>query len=322
MTGVHLKRTDENVGEIDALAVRLGGRIGLDGVLANLDRQARRSHLGRLLGRAVDEAYTWEARDNRDPRWWPQGISSSADAAEGGRIAGRRLLVVSWYSRKVDGVSHGSRVSVLDLDTLRYAHVLLVTPELEPVHVHAGGIVWLGDHLHVAATRQGLVSFRLDDVLRSERHGHRNVLPVRFAYRAHTDEGHEPLRYSFLSLDRSAGPSLVAGEYGRSGATTRLLRFDLDADGALQPTTLDDAGVGHMQGVAVAGGRHHVTVSRGQWRPGSVYVGEPGAFSERRWAVPMGPEDLAYWPSEDRLWSVTEHPRRRWIVSMRRAWFD
>ncbi len=268
MVGVRLTRTEENVAEIDALASRLGGRVGLEGVLAGLDRQARPSRLGRLLGRAVDTAYTWERRDNRDPRWWPQGISTSADADESGLVAGRRLLIVSWYSKSVEGASHGSRISILDLDTLRYAHVLLVTPELEPLHVHAGGLVWLGDHLHVAATRRGLVSFRLDDVLRHELHGHRFVLPVRFTYRAHTDEGHEPLRYSFLSLDRSAGDSLVVGEYGRGGATTRLLRFDHDEDGGLRPTSLDEGGVGQMQGVAVAGGRHHVTASQGPMATG------------------------------------------------------
>ena len=51
-------------------------------------------------------------------------------------------------------------------------------------------------------------------------------------------------------------------------------------------------------------------------------AGEPGSMRVRRWALPMGPEDLSYWPSSDRIWSVTEHPRRRWIVAMDRAWFD
>jgi hypothetical protein len=36
----------------------------------------------------------------------------------------------------------------------------------------------------------------------------------------------------------------------------------------------------------------------------------------------MGPEDIAYWPSTDELWSVSEWPRRRWIFSMKRSWFD
>jgi hypothetical protein len=38
--------------------------------------------------------------------------------------------------------------------------------------------------------------------------------------------------------------------------------------------------------------------------------------------VPIGPEDISYWPSTDLLWSLTEHPGRRWFFSMRRGWFD
>ncbi len=331
MTGVHLSRSDENVAEIDGLAARLGGRVGLDGVLADLDRQARSSRLGRLLGRAVDQAWTWEERDNRDRRWWPQGISTSADASETEEVGGRRLLVTTWYSHQVDGVSHGSRVSFVDVDTLRYRHVLLVTAEMEPLHIHAGGLVWCGPYLHVAATARGFHTFRVEDVMRSDLHGHDYVLPVRFSYRAHTDTGHDRLRYSFLSLDRSASPTLVAGEYGRGSDTTRLARFDLDAESALprpgddgfaRPVALDEGGIVQMQGAVVARGRYHVTVSHGPWRPGSVYVGQPGDFTAYPLAVPMGPEDLAYWPSTDRLWSVSEHPRRRWIFSMRRSWFD
>ena len=343
MAGVHLSRTDENVAEIDALASLLGGRVGLEGVLDDLGSQARPSRLGRLLGRAVDEAYTWEDRDNRDHRWWPQGISTSADASAEERVAGRRLVAVTWYAHTVGGVSHGSRVTFLDLDTLRYRHVLLVVPTLddegrltvEPLQVHAGGLVWCGPYLHVAATARGFVTCRVDDILPAtgqvESHGHAYVLPVRFSYRAHTDEGHRKLRYSFLSLDRSAGHRLVAGEYGRGQESTRLAHFELDAasallaageDGFSRPSGLDDGGVVQMQGAVVAHGRYYVTTSHGPWRPGSVYAGQPGSFAAYPLAVPMGPEDLSYWPSTDRLWSVSEHPRRRWIFSMRRARFD
>ncbi len=331
MSGVHLSRTDENVAAIDALASRLGGRVGLDGVLSDLDSQARPSVLGRLLGRAVDEAYTWEDRDNRDHRWWPQGISTSADASDDERVLGRRLVAVTWYAHTIGGVSHGSRVTFLDLDTLRYRHVLLVTPEMEPVQVHAGGLAWSGPYLHVAATSRGLLTFHVDDVMRSSMHGHAYVLPVRFSYRAHTDQGQRKLRYSFISLDRAAAPRLVAGEYGRGQESTRLAHFELDAasallaageDGFSRPSGLDDGGVVQMQGAVVAHGRYYVTTSHGPWRPGSVYAGQPGSFAAYPLAVPMGPEDLSYWPSTDRLWSVSEHPRRRWVFSMRRTRFD
>lgn len=349
--GVHLTRTSENVDEIDALAARLGGRVGLDEVLDDLDRRGRRSL---MRARAVHRAYTFDAADRRDPRWWPQGVTTSADASEEELVAGRRVVAVAWYAKDLPGdpadrTGQGSRITFFDLATRRYRHVLLVRPVIrdgvaviEPLRVHAGGIVWCGPYLHVAATARGFHTVRLDDLMRvpddgadgdrPKAYGYRYVLPVRFSYKAQTDEGVERLRYSFLSLDRSASPpEILAGEYGRGEAVTRrLAHFSLDPetlllttedDGLARPTMLDE-GVGQMQGAVVARGRYHLTVSRGPRTFGSVYTGRPGDFRRHRWATPMGPEDIAYWPSHDELWSVTEHPRRRWIFSMRRAWFD
>ena len=340
--GIHLTRTDENVDEIDALAALVGGRAGLAPVLDDLGRQGRGAFLGgRLLGRAVHRAYTWDAADRRDTDWWPQGVTTSADASETEAVHGRRVLVVSWYAKH----GQGSRLTFFDLDTRRYRHVLLVVPTLtdgeltvEPLRVHAGGIVWLGPYLHVAATARGVVTCRLDDLMRVpdggslETHGYRYVLPVRFSYRAVTGEGQERLRYSFLSLDRAADPmQLVAGEYGNLSQTRRLARYPLDPetlvlaagdDGATRPLGLDEEGAVRMQGAAIAQGTWYVTASTGPWVPGSVYVGHPGAWRRHRWATPMGPEDIALWPSTGLLWSVTEHPRRRWVYSMRRSWFD
>jgi hypothetical protein len=76
-----------------------------------------------------------------------------------------------------------------------------------------------------------------------------------------------------------------------------------------------------MQGVAIADDTFHVTVSNGPWTPGDVYVGQPGSFRRFRWATPVGCEDLSHWPSTDTFWSVTEHPLRRWVFTMRRDWF-
>lgn len=351
--GVHLERTEENGVEISALAALLGGRVGLDAVLGDLNRRGRRSW--GLFGRAVHRACTWDPGDRRTRQWWPQGVSTSADAADSEAVAGRRLLVVTWYSKGVDGRSQGSRVSFVDLATLRYRHVLLVVPTvrdgrlaLEPLEVHAGGVVWYGDHLHVAATTRGFVTCRVEDLMRipDDRgdadptrlgvagtsvaaFGYRYVLPVRFGYRAVSTDRRTRLRYSFLSLDRSSSPAaLVAGEYGRGDQTTRLARFLLDPatslpatgqDGRARPVLLDDRGVPGMQGASVVDGRWYLTVSTGARQPGSVFVGTPGRLEPRRWATPIGPEDLSYWPSGDLFWSVTEHPHRRWIYSMRRA---
>lgn len=356
--GVHLQRTDENVREIAALAAVLGEPAGLDGLLGDLKYQARRSRLpARLLGRAVSDAYTWDDYDQRDELWYPQGISTSADASDTEDIAGRRVLVTTWYSTGKDGVKRGSRVTFIDLETLRYRHVLLVSPvfdkegelQLRPMNIHAGGIVWAGPYLHIAATKRGFVTARVDDIMRVlgdddhpdelgivgqhvASYGHRYVLPVRFTYKAFTDDGHDQLRYSFMSLDRrSDPPALVAGEYNSGTSPTRIARYQLDPatwqlqtgdDGFSRPLEVDEGGVVRMQGVALAGGRYHVTVSHGPWMPGSIHAGTSGRLKEKRFALPMGPEDLAYWPSTDRLWSLTEHPRRRWIVSMKRSAFD
>jgi hypothetical protein len=102
-----------------------------------------------------------------------------------------------------------------------------------------------------------------------------------------------------------------------------LLLAEDDA-GRCVPRLLGE-GVRQTQGAAVAGGAYHLTTSHGPRTPGSVHVGAPGApgsFRRHRWATPMGPEDLAFWPSQDLLWSVSEHPRRRWIFSMKRSRFD
>lgn len=364
--GVHLRRTDENVREIDAMAGLLagqaGGRVGIDGVLADLNRQARRTHLlGRhRLGQAVDFAFSFDAHDRADPQWWPQGISTSADASDTEDIGGKHVLAVSWYAKGEQGV----RVTFIDLASLRYRHVLLVVPVLDqhgrlvlrPLRVHAGGIVWNGPYLHVAATARGLMTCRIDDLMRVPdtrgfadlagwgrlglvgeqvaSYGYRYVLPVRFSYRAYADDGVTRLRYSFLSLDRGGErPALVAGEYGQTGQTTRLARYGLEPDtlmletgedGYARPMAFDEGGVVRMQGASIVGGLYHVTVSHGPWKPGSVYVGTPGtsgSWVEHPRATPMGPEDIAYWPSTDHFWSVSEHPHRRWVFSMKRSAF-
>ena len=340
-SSIHLRRTDENAADIDEAVERFGRRVGIAGVLAHLNRKAEKA---RVPGRAVSHGFRWNAGDEATERWWPQGITTSADASDTEDIDGRRLLMTSWYSKTVRGENRGSRVSVVDIDTLEYRHVLLVVPErarngavrLKPLLVHAGGLVWCGPYLHVAGTRRGLFSCLVDDLMRVDStvdtHGYRFVLPVRFAYDAAASEGVEAMRYSFLSLDRSAQPpQLVAGEYGRAEMTKRLVRYPLDpetrhlaahADGTSRPVSLDERGLGHMQGAAVVGDTYYVTSSRGRYRLGHLHVGEPGRFRTFPRALPVGPEDISYWPSTDLLWSLSEYPGRRYVFAMRRSQFD
>jgi hypothetical protein len=287
---VHLTPTAELTAEIDALATRHGGRVGLEVVLADLDRRLRRTW---APCRTPHRAWTWEREDRRDERWWPQGISPAP---------GGRYVATTWYAK-----GGGVRVSFLDTRRRRYRHVELVSPTAEghgPLRAHAGGLVWLGTRLYVAATGKGLWVCDTDDVVRGP-DGY--VLPVR-----HRLVPSEPFRFSFVSL---AGDNLVVGEY--DGAGGRLGHGPVD-----QPLTVHAAGVPRAQGAVHVEDRWYVTASHGPWAPGSLWSGPEGALEEHRYAVPMGPEDLAHDPGADRLWTLTEHPHRRWVVSVLRSRFD
>jgi hypothetical protein len=354
---VHLLREPDRADDVDALADRLGGRVGIDGVLSDLDRRA-------LMVDVPAPAPVWgfslDRRDSLSLRWWPQGISSSADRDEHDTVAGRRLVVTTSYSKVVRGLAMGSRVTVFDVTDehrVRYRHVLLVEAvrrpdgraDVKPVTIHAGGVVWHGPYVHVAGTARGIYTFRLEDVVaapggtsyrrlgdttdgRFGGFGHRYLLPLRFRQRAITEAGVDPVRYSFLSLDRT-GPAhtFIAGEYGRDQMTTRLLRLELDPltglpraddEGRFTPVLLDGGGLTHMQGAVTARGRLYVTTSAGQLTRGSLWSGPPGALVEHHRVLPPGPEDICYWPATDRLWSTTEHIGARWVFCMERSRFD
>ncbi|WP_345525759.1 hypothetical protein [Nocardioides endophyticus] len=298
---MHLARTAELTTEVDAFAERHGGRVGLAAVLGELDRRLWRTWAPCLTRH---RAWTWDRADRRDPEWWPQGVSVEP---------GGRHVAVSWYAKK-----GGVRISFLSPTKRRYRHVTLVVPTAsghEPLRVHAGGLGWHGSRLYVAATRAGLWVCDTGDVVRGDDGEH--LLPVRFRLAPVADDG-EPLRFSFVSVDDATQPpNLVVGEYGNRRQTRRLAEVPIDGGDA----TVIRHDVVRAQGVARVGGRLYLTSSHGPWALGSVWSGETGGFRERRRALPMGPEDLAYDAGTDRLWTVTEHPRRRWVVSMRRSSF-
>ena len=308
---MHLRRSRDLTPEIDALARRSGGRVGLATVLGDLDGRLRRTW---APGLAVRRVWTWAGVDRRDTAWWPQGISPSPGP--------ERVLAVSWYA-----THGGSRLSLLDLDRRRYRHVTLVRPDADgdhtPLQIHAGGIAWHGPWIHLAATRGGFWSCHVDDVVRGP-DGY--LLPVRFKHGT-ADRRDDDVRFSFLTID---GDELVAGEYGGAKQSRRLVRVALDPETLLPVTDGDDQvvpvvtdhGVVRAQGVARIGDRLYLTASHGPWGLGSVWAGQPDGFREHRWAVPMGPEDLAYDDRGGWLWTVTEHPRRRWVVAMRPSSFD
>lgn len=314
-------------------------RVGLRGVLADTNRVATAAD---VPGDAAVEGMTWQRRERRTRRWMPQGITTSADAygpePTGGTFEGRPVVMVSWYAKGLLGhLMLGSRISVIGIDDRRYRHVLLVSPRqrwgfhrLRPVPVHAGGIVWYGDHLYVAGGSSGIRIFRLDDIVRVRNRfrtkGYRYALPQLTSYAAGHDKGLGHMMYSFLSVDRAGGDDhLVAGEYGRKGGTHRLMRFQIDREtqllhqddrGWAVPAQMYDRQVERMQGATLVDGTWFVTASAGEGVAGDLWVGKPGSYVRHRGVLPTGPEDITYWPQRRQLWSVTEWPERRWVYAI------
>lgn len=309
-------------------------------MLSDLNRQAVEQIVPASSG---DYGFRWNDGDVDSDEWWPQGITTSGDADASGEVEGRRLVVASWYAKPVGGApSRGSRLSFVDVtDPLRprYRHVLLVQPvhdkaadtwSLRPVRVHAGGIVWHGDTVMVADTGRGLRCFDVSDITRVDGPGfdkYRYVLPQRGSYRAVNDEGAEPFRFSFTSVDRGSDPHrLVVGEYGTGEQTTRLAAWELSPegtgltlrDGVAEPVAWRADGPGHMQGAVLVGDSWQVSVSRGRHRRGSLRTSAGGAWADHKAELAVGPEDLSYWPQTDRLWNLSEYPGHRFVYSIPR----
>lgn len=121
----------------------------------------------------------WDAGDNASTEWYPQGITTSNDAAGGAPST----IVASWYDNCSTSnhdspgcttaptddrqYSKGVRLSVFDTNTNQYRLVLLVEPFVnasgnwtyKTVKIHAGGIAWYGRYLYVADTTQGIRVF-------------------------------------------------------------------------------------------------------------------------------------------------------------------
>ncbi|GAB2454798.1 hypothetical protein HD599_003013 [Conyzicola lurida] len=294
-------------------------RVGLLGLLADRGRRLRRA---RVPGSAAVVGYGWGLFDTFTQRWWPQGIAT-------GDFGGVPIVITSWYAQPKRGVEQGVRISVIDLRNPkrpRFHHVLLVSPRREgatlafdPVVVHAGGIVWSGDRLLVAATKGGLLEFRLSDILDAKRErvfGYRYLLPQHGEFRQPKAPKNGMLRYSFVAEDPTddAELRLVVGEYS-TGEGGRLSRFLLADDAS----TIDDThvpGIAQMQGVVIVDGVWFVNASRGDKLGGDLWTGAPDAWTRYEGVLPPGPEDIAVWPERGQVWSVTEFPGKRWVYGV------
>jgi hypothetical protein len=213
-------------------------------------------------------------------------------------------------------------VSVVDLVTRRYAHVPLLTPDGEPLRVHAGGLAWDDGWLYVAATARGFWALHVDDlapaveeVAQQPSRNPGSTWRARTLHRPKLPGSDQPFRWSFLdlapprwssSVETTAAPAveevaqqpsrnpgaihLLAGEYGRGGKSTRLACLTIEDSqpvGDLEPLGEGPSG---MQGVTTYADDLVVSTSAGPWTRGDLHLvagrstpGVDGPFVESEW---------------------------------------
>jgi hypothetical protein len=344
---------DDSDAIIDGLAGALEV-VSVSDVLGDLNRTAEPIDPGQLPGDVpgVTSAFAWQSGDESVPYWIPQGITGSGDGVDGGRVDGRRVLLVSWYyDREEDpgsSVQKGVRIALVDATdpaAIAYRFLLLVEPTMTdgrpdfgPVEIHAGGLAWVGDYLYVVDTTRGLRVFDLTRILAVDTGADSiGYDPDTDAYHAHDyayavpqlgayDQASacEP-RFSFVSVDHSSSPpSLVTGEYDADSIYGRLFRWPLAADGRLRqvgdPARVIADGAwfsshSHIQGGLSQSDTFWLSSSKPEGAGGILYrSAEQEPSADLGWSDT--PEDLSYDPVDGMLWSLSEGLGARHVFSL------
>ncbi|MGW7258928.1 hypothetical protein [Streptomyces sp. NPDC054834] len=242
------------------------------------------------------------------------------------------------------------RLTFVDHNTAsspKYRHVLLVEPVLsggqysfDPIHSHAGGIMWYGDLLYVVDTYKGLRVFDLNTLFKVattdknqcglqtdgtyQGYAYKYVLPQSHAY----DNAGTYLRYSTIGLDRASTPdSLVVSEYSSSGTvdytdgkfngtgpgttTPKVVRWTLDyTDRQPASLTATEAVTVHqpkIQGVVSRQSKHYLSVSAGKSTKGALRSFTSGdSTASTVCDLAIGCEDLSYHSSGASGWAYSE----------------
>jgi hypothetical protein len=304
----------------------------------------------------VIQAFGWQAGDEGVTYWIPQGLTGSFDAHDDGLVAGRKLLLVSWYYERANEPSSpaekGVRIAIVDVtnpNVVSYRFALLAEPiikdgrsDLAPVVIHAGGLAWIGDYLYVPVTSSGFRVFDLSRILRVagtadrlgydaatgeyDAHGYKYVIPQVGEYV--TDQC-DPV-FSYVALDRTTTPhSLVSGEYSATSVAGRIYRWPLDETNRLQLTDQERviadgawfAGESHVQGGLARDATFFLSSSYPAAGAGALYrVKQDAPSTTLGWID--SPEDVAYDPQLDAVWSQSEAVDARHVIAVDRAAID
>jgi len=152
----------------------------------------------------ADRGFLWDSDDSKTKKWRPQGI---AGLNEGGKD----YILVSWYGRKEEGYKErGARISIVELSSLKYRHLLLVDKDMNTYpDMHAGGISVVNGKLHVADSRSGYNVIRvynfnkIKELPEAEaKYDYTYILIEEFNYKS-------PITPSFMSYDKDQKKMLI-----------------------------------------------------------------------------------------------------------------
>ncbi len=335
-------------------------RVSIADITTDMNRAATTVAAAQVPGNppAVQRAFTWQSGDNSVTYWIPQGITGSFDGTTDGTVGGRKLVLVSWYYERDNEAGStaekGVRIAIVDVtnpSAIAYRFALLAEPvmragrpDFSPVVIHAGGLAWVGDYLYVPVTGSGFRVFDLSRIIRVDgtvdrlgydmvnqrydAHGYKYVIPQVGEY---VDAGACDMRYSYVALDRTTTPpSLVSGEYDAATVTGRIFPWPLDpATGRLQHTDRDRvigggawlAGESHVQGTLSHEGTFWMSSSQPAAGAGALYRAKVDTRSTTLGWIDS-PEDLAWDPQADLVWSLSEHADARYVIGVRRESID
>ncbi|KAL2195320.1 hypothetical protein P885DRAFT_70429 [Corynascus similis CBS 632.67] len=305
-------------------------RVNVSDVFDDGNHKMTKDSAGRLRWEA-----TADFNDFKTKKWIPQGISSTADAVEGGTYEGKDGWIVSWH--RDDDKS--ARVTFVDKSTNKYRHALLVYPHAEDnfreVPIHAGGVMWYGDKLWVVDTKNGIRVFDLANIWQVSTGdavgksgskytaaGYKYVIPQIRWYKWSSDFS---FRFSFLALDRTEKEhTVVVGEYQTDDSLPmRLVKWALDeSTGRLKMDSNKTAKakwaycvqILQMQGAVSANGKFYISTSNGN-KKGDLFGWVPGKYAKNNVGFyPPHPEDLSFDKRKNRLYGLTEGAGERYII--------
>ncbi|GAB3813670.1 hypothetical protein [Micromonospora zhanjiangensis] len=365
VSGAAYRITQSTLSNAAAVHQALGGKSThpeLSQVLADANRvmsplsSCRPSPAG-LSPKAVF-GFCWNSddQDTDDSNlWFPQGITTTADAFGSRVYEGAQAVAVTWYKRtsKTDEKAIQARISLAPAEgyqtgTNRYRHVLLVEPtgsdNFAQIPCHAGGAMWYGHLLYVACSSTIRV-FDWDYLHEVKTtslpgegfgrqsdggyyaNGNRYVM-VQVGQIGRQDNN---IQFSSLALDRASAPDrLVVSGYSDT-AGVNLWRFDLDAATRLPSSnTAHDAyklPITYVQGAVTRGDRFWF--SRSTTNPQLLFWDRAKKTTPVAYGADYGAESISYWSSgdgaggvPDYLYTLTEHEGRREVFAVKQASFD